>query len=66
LQYNKINWDSAFALNIEGIINARNKNEYAVVVQKMLSALNDNLTRVVGSNLKDMQPLSYNIKDSIL
>ena len=39
LQYKDINWDSAFVANIEEIINAKNKEEYASVMQRMLSAL---------------------------
>ncbi len=31
LQYKEINWDSAFAANVEGIIDAKNKEEYAAV-----------------------------------
>jgi len=70
LQYKNINWDSAFAANVEGIIKARNKHEYAEVLQKMFSVLEDGLTTVAkipgdDSNYKE-QPLSYHIDDSIL
>src|SRR6185369_11502016 len=46
LQYNNVDWDSAFAANVEGIISATSKKEYAAVMQKFLSTLNDNMTRV--------------------
>ncbi len=44
LQYKNINWDSAFAVNIDEIINAGSRSEYAAVLQKMFSSLNDGLT----------------------
>ncbi len=70
LQYKDINWDSTFAANVGGIINAKDKNEYADVMQKLLSTLNDGLTIVVnGADEKStykIQPLAYFIKDSIL
>src|SRR5688572_28960223 len=70
LQYKNINWDSAFAANVEAIIKARNKYEYADVLQKLFSVLEDGLTTVAkipgdDSTYKE-QPLSYNIEDSIL
>ncbi len=70
LQYKDINWDSAFAGNVEGIIDAKNKEEYTAVMQKLLSSLDDGLTNVVNGPEKDstyqIQPLAYTIKDSIL
>ncbi len=70
LQYKDVNWDSAFAANVEGIINAKNKEEYAAVMQRLLSSLADELTTVVNGTEKDsayqVQPLAYTIKDSIL
>ena len=70
LQYKEINWDSAFAANVEGIIDAKNKEEYAAVIQRLFSALNDNLTTVInipqkGTSYKP-QFTSFSIKDSIL
>ncbi len=70
LQYKDINWDSAFAANVEGIINAKNKQEYAAVIQKIFSSLNDGLTTVAninsdGNNYHE-QSLTYNVKDNIL
>ena len=53
LQYKNINWDSAFAANVQAIIDAKNKEEYAAVMQKLLSSLNDGLTTVVNSPEKD-------------
>ena len=70
LQYKKINWDSAFAASVEGIINANNRGDYAIVMQKLFSSLNDGLTQVVNLNgdSKDYveQPLTHYIKDSLL
>jgi C-terminal processing protease CtpA/Prc len=69
LQYKNIHWDSAFASNVEGVIDAKNKEEYAVVLQRLFSTLNDNLTSVVSISKKDSykpQFTSYSIKDSIL
>ena len=70
LQYKEINWDSAFAGNVEGIIDAKNKEEYAAVMQRLFSTLNDNLTTVTSNPKRDtsykIQFTSYNIKDSIL
>jgi hypothetical protein len=70
LQYKNINWDSAFAANVEGVIKASNKYEYAEAFQKMFSVLEDGLTTVAkitgnDSNYKE-QPLMYHIEDSIL
>jgi len=31
VQYKSINWDSAFAADVEGIINSKDKDEYAQV-----------------------------------
>ena len=70
LEYKDIDWDSAFAANVEGIIYAMTKEEYAVVIRRLFSALNDNLTSVIsipqkGTSYKP-QFTSYSIKDSIL
>ncbi len=70
LQYKDINWDSAFAANVEGIINAKNKREYAAAIQKIFSSLNDGLTTVAningdGNNYQE-QSLTYNVIDNIL
>ncbi len=70
LQYKNINWDSAFAANVEGIINSKTKEEYAAVMRNMFLVLNDGLTTVAkvpgeDSNYK-VQPLNYFVKDSIL
>lgn len=70
LQYKDINWDSAFAANVEGIIKAENKYEYAASLQNMFAVLNDGLT--VMANIPDetikyeAKPLTFTIKDSIL
>src|SRR6478672_10847522 len=32
LQYKDINWDSAFAVNVQGIIDAKTKQEYAAIL----------------------------------
>ena len=70
LQYKQINWDSAFAANVQGIINAKNKEEYGAVLQRLFSVLNDNLTTVTSIPKSDtsykIQLTSYSIKDSIL
>ena len=70
LQYKDINWDSAFAANIEGIIDAKNKEEYAAVMQRLFSTLDDNITSVTGipkiNTSYKIQLTSYRIKDSIL
>ena len=70
LQYKNINWDSAFAANVEGIINAKSKSEYANVMQKLFSCLNDNMTTVIDESQKEatyyLQPTTYQITDSIL
>jgi len=70
LQYKTINWDSAFAANAEGIIEAKNETGYKLIMQKLLSSLNDGLTTVANFNgtSKDYnaQQLKYFLKDSIL
>ena len=70
LQYKNINWDSAFAANVEGIIYAKNKEEYAAVMQRMFSVLDDNLTTCTSTPKSDtvykIQSTTYSIKDSIL
>jgi len=70
LQYKTLNWDSVFAANVQGIIQAKNKQEYADVIQRMLSVLNDNLTCVVSTpqanNSDSLRTTSYKIKDSLL
>jgi C-terminal processing protease CtpA/Prc len=70
LQHKKINWDSAFAANVEGIIEARNKEQYADVIQKILSTLSDGLTTVISAPDKAAtflpKPLNYSVYDSIL
>jgi len=70
LQYNQVNWDSAFAASVGDILKANTKNEYASAMHKLLSSLNDGLTKIVTEPEKDatysLQPLSYVIKDSIL
>ena len=69
-QYKDINWDSAFAENVQGIIDAKNKEEYAAVLQRLFSTLSDNLTSVISTAERNTsykpQFTSYNIKDSIL
>lgn len=70
LQYKNINWDSAFAANVQGIIDAKNKKEYAVVMQKIFSCLHDGITTIAhvpgeATNYKP-QDVSFQIKDSIL
>jgi C-terminal processing protease CtpA/Prc len=70
LQYKDINWDSAFAANVQGIIDAKNKGEYAAVLQRLFSTLSDNLTAVISPAERNTpykpQFTSYDIKDSIL
>jgi C-terminal processing protease CtpA/Prc len=70
LQYKTLNWDSIFAANVERIIQAKNKEEYTNVVQRILAPLNDNLTCVVStlqaSNNDSVRTTSYKIKDSLL
>jgi C-terminal processing protease CtpA/Prc len=70
LQYKDIKWDSAFVVNVQGIIDAKSKEEYAAVMQRLFSSLDDNLTSVTSISPKDTlykpQFTSYNIKDSIL
>jgi hypothetical protein len=70
LQYKTLNWDSVFAANVEGIIQAKNKEEYTNVMQRILAPLNDNLTCVVftphPNNNDSVQTTSYRIKDSLL
>jgi C-terminal processing protease CtpA/Prc len=70
LQFKQINWDSAFAANVEGIIEAKSKEEYAAVMQRLLSALNDNLTVVISIPKNDRlykpQFTTYTVKDSLL
>jgi len=69
VQYADVNWDSTFAANAEGIINSRNKEEYASAMQHLLATLNDDIT--VVANLHPIgnyrvQSTAYSIKDSIL
>ena len=70
IQYGNINWDSTFAANAEGILNTRNKDEYAASMQHLLATLNDNLTTVANLHahcrIIRIQPTVFNIKDSIL
>jgi C-terminal processing protease CtpA/Prc len=70
LQYKTFNWDSAFAANVEGIIKAKNGADYKLIMQKLLSPLNDGLTTVANFNgsSKDYnaQQLIHYLKDSIL
>src|ERR1043165_7417986 len=70
LQYKDINWDSAFAANVEGIIDAKNKEEYAAAIQRMFSSLDDKLTTAIVIPKSDtaykIQLTTYSIKDSIL
>ena len=70
LQYRDINWDSAFAANVDGIIRARNRDEYAAVMQRLLSSLNDNLTTVTIAPKRDsayrVRVSTFAIKDSVL
>jgi C-terminal processing protease CtpA/Prc len=70
LQYRQINWDSAFAANVEAIIDAKNREEYADVMQRLFAVLDDNLTAVIRTPKNDApykpQFTTYDIKDSIL
>ena len=70
LQYRDIDFDSAFAANVDGIIRARNRDEYAAVMQRLLSSLNDNLTTVTVVHRRDgadrVRPSTFEIKDSVL
>ena len=70
LQYNQVNWDSAFAASVGEILKTNTKKEYASVMQKLLASLNDGLTKIVNETENDgthsVQQLSYVIKDSIL
>jgi C-terminal processing protease CtpA/Prc len=70
LQYKTLNWDSVFAANVEGIIRAKNREEYAEAMQGMLSALNDDLTGVAnmhkGNPSHQPKPTAWHIKDSLL
>ena len=70
LQYKDINWDSAFAANVEGIIDAKSKEEYAAVIQRMFSSLDDKLTTATVKPKSDtankVQLTTYSIRDSLL
>jgi len=70
LQYKDINWDSAFAASVNGIIAARNRDEYAAVMQRLLSSLKDNLSTVTVISKRDsayrVRPSTYDVRDSIL
>lgn len=70
LQYKDHNLDSAFVVNVEGIINARSRREYASALQRILSVMNDGLTRVANVKEGDPNyeplPAEYYVKDSIL
>ena len=70
LQYKDLNWDSAFAANVEYIIKAKNKDEYATVLKKLFSCLDDGITTIWNVNTKNPeykgQDLTFQIKDSIL
>ncbi|MDB5279746.1 MAG: hypothetical protein JWR61_4701 [Ferruginibacter sp.] len=70
LQYKDINWDSAFVSNVQSIIDAKNKQKYAAIMQQMLSVLHDSSTCVVQrpkeSSAYQLQETAYTIKDSIL
>lgn len=70
LQYKDINWDSAFAANVDGIIAATNRNQYAAVMQRLLFALNDNVTGATIISKRDSayqaRPTTYEVRDSIL
>ena len=70
LQYKDINWDSSFAANVKGIIDAKNREEYAAVIQRMFSSLDDKLTTATVIPKSDtaykIQLTTYRIKDSIL
>ena len=68
LQYGNKDWDSIFAANAEGILNALNKDEYATAMQRLLNAIDDDLTTVVNHTKTNyrLQSTAFSIKDSIL
>ena len=70
LQYKEINWDSAFGSNVQGIIDAKNTKEFAAVMQRILSLLDDRFTTVTSISKSDVeykiQLTTYSIRDSIL
>lgn len=70
LQYKDINWDSAFAANVEGIIKATNRNEYAAVMQRLLASLDDDLSTVTILPRSDSAyrviAATHVVRDSIL
>jgi Peptidase family S41 len=69
LQYKSLNWDSLFASNVEGIIEAKSKDEYAEAMQRMLAPLNDDMTCVSNISADKnyrFKPTQYNITDSVL
>jgi len=72
LAYKKINWDSALVQAITKVYKSKNKNEYASVVQSMLDALQDPLTKVevtktTKSDTSKIEPVSFTWdEDSIL
>lgn len=70
LQYKDHNLDSAFVVNVEGIINAKSRGEYASAIQRILSVMNDGLTGVANVKEEDPNyeplPTEYYVKDSIL
>jgi hypothetical protein len=68
LQYKNINWDSTFAARVEGILHARNKDEYAIIMHRLLSSLNDDMTTVINKEDSSyhIQLTTYDIKDGIL
>ncbi len=72
LSDNTIDWESAFSENIEGVVHAKNRNEFAKAVQMMLDRLDDPVTKVLENNVefgtKDTvkYPVIKFIHDSIL
>ena len=70
LQYKDINWDSAFAANVEEIVKATNREDYVLIMQKLFSSLNDGLTTVANFNGSgkdyNAQELIHYVQDGIM
>ncbi|MGZ8536358.1 MAG: hypothetical protein ACXWV4_12555, partial [Flavitalea sp.] len=70
VQYKNINWDSAFAASVENIIRAKNKDEYALILEKLFSCLEDGITKISNAHTPTsdykVQELNFQIIDSVL
>ncbi|GAA4454072.1 hypothetical protein GCM10023189_20030 [Nibrella saemangeumensis] len=69
LQTKALRWDSAFAAAVPAVLATRNRSEYAAVLIKLLSVLDDPLTTVLTASpagTPKPSPITYRIVDSTL